>query len=192
MKNLDLLLKKAQSGDVEAQYQYGMQYLFVDSPIAFKWLKEAASKNHHGALWVLGSIFFNKAEHIEQLKREADLNDPVSCFVLGQHYLYAVGVERDTHKGQELLAKASEGGMALPAFNLGIMYLNGELLSEKDHKKAIHWFKEAYRLGSDVSACALMHIYNGKYDPEDADPKQAEYWNHIVDQLLDEGKLNDE
>ena len=61
MKNLDLLLKKAQSGDVEAQYQYGMQYLFVDLSIAFKWLKEAASKNHHGALWVLGSIFFNKA-----------------------------------------------------------------------------------------------------------------------------------
>ena len=192
MTKIEKLLKKAQSGDVDAQYQLGIEYLVADFSLAFKWLKEAASKNHLDASRILGSIFFNKAEHIEQLKREADLNDPVACFVLGQHYLYASGVERDTHKGQELLAKASEGGMALPAFNLGIMYLNGELLSEKDHKKAIHWFKEAYRLGSDVSACALMHIYNGKYDPEDADPKQAEYWNHIVDQLLDEGQLNDE
>ena len=64
--NKEELLKKAQSGDVEAQYQLGIEYLVEDLSIAFKWLKEAASKNHHGALWVLGSIFFNKADSIPQ------------------------------------------------------------------------------------------------------------------------------
>ena len=59
MKKEDLL-KKAQSGDVEAQFQLGMEYHDKkDYPNALKWLNEAASKDHPGAIFMLGCIYNN-------------------------------------------------------------------------------------------------------------------------------------
>ena len=200
MPNLEKLLKKAQSGDIDAQHQLGMEYHDKkDYPNAFKWLNEAASKNHPGAMFYLGCIHYNgwgvkvdKAKAFELLNKASELGVHGADYFLSTFYLKGEVVKQDTHKAQLLLAKAAVGGVRDAAAVLGKMYLTGAYLSEKDHKKAIQWFKEAYRLGDYESACDLFAIYKGEYDPEDADPKQAEYWNHIVDQLLDEGKLNDE
>ena len=114
-------------------------------------------------------------------------------YLLSTFYLKGEVVEQDTHMGQELLAKAALlGGFGTAAAELGDMNLTGKYMSEIDHKKAIYCFKKAFQLGDYKSACRLFAIYNGEYDPEDADPKKADYWHRIVDQLLDEGKLNDE
>ena len=200
MKNLDYLLKKAQSGDIDAQLELGLEYLDnKDYPNAFKWLNEAASKDHPGAIFMLGCIYNNgwgvkvdKAKAFELLKKASELGVHGADFLLSSFYLEGEVVKQDTHKAQLLLAKAAVGGVSDAAASLGKMYLTGDYLSEIDHKKAIQWFKEAYRLGDYESACQLLAIYNGAYDPEDADPKKAEFWDREVDQLLDEGKLNDE
>ena len=200
MKKLYKLLKKAQSGDIDAQLELGLEYLDnKDYPNAFKWLNEAASKDHPGAIFMLGCIYNNgwgvkvdKAKAFELLKKASELGVHSADLLLSDFYLKGEVVGQDTHKAQLRLAKAAVGGVKDAAALLGKMYLTGAYLSEIDHKKAIQWFKEAYRLGDNESACDLFAIYKGEYDPEDADPKQAEYWNRIVDQLLDEGKLKDE
>ena len=200
MTKFELLLKKAQSGDIDAQHQLGMEYHNKkDYPNAFKWLNEAASKDHPGAIFMLGCINYNgwgvkvdKAKAFELLNKASELGVHGADYLLSYFYLKGEVVEQDTHKAQLLLAKAAVGGVRDAAAVLGKMYLTGAYLSEIDHKKAIQWFKEAYRLGDNESACDLFAIYKGEYDPEDADPKKADYWHRIVDQLLDEGKLNDE
>lgn len=200
MTKIEKLLKKAQSGDIDAQLELGLEYLDnKDYPNAFKWLNEAASKDHPAAIFMLGCIYNNgwgvkvdKAKAFELLKKASELGVHGADFLLSSFYLEGEVVKQDTHKAQLLLAKAAVGGVSDAAASLGKMYLNGTYLSEIDHKKAIQWFKEAYRLGDYESACDLFAIYNGEYDPEDADPKKADYWHRIVDQLLDEGKLNDE
>ena len=148
---------------------------------------------------MLGCINYNgwgvkvdKAKAFELLKKASELGVHGADFLLSSFYLEGEVVKQDTHKAQLLLAKAAVGGVSDAAASLGKMYLTGDYLSEIDHKKAIQWFKEAYRLGDYESACQLLAIYKGAYDPEDADPKKAEFWNREVDQLLDEGKLNDE
>ncbi len=200
MSNINKLLKKAQSGDVDAQFQLGMEYIDkIDYSNALKWLQEAASKDHPGAIFMLGGIYncgwgvkVDKAKAFEWLNKASALHVNGADFLLSYFYLNGEVVEQDTNKGQLLLAKAAVGGVRDAAALLGKMYYTGAYLSEIDHKKAIQWFKEAYRLGDNESACDLFAIYKGEYDPEDADTKQAEYWKHIVDQLLDEGKLDDE
>ena len=200
MNNIDYLLKKAQSGDIDAQLELGLEYLDnKDYPNAFKWLNEAASKDHPGAIFMLGCMYNNgwgvkvdKAKAFELLKKASELGVHGADYLLSTFYLKGEVVKQDTHKAQLLLAKAAVGGVRDAAASLGNMYLTGAYLSEIDHKKAIQWFKEAYQLGDNESACQLLAIYKGVYDPEDADPKKAEFWDREVDQLLDEGKLNDE
>lgn len=201
MPKIEKLLKKAQSGDIDSQHQLGLEYFNNnDYPNALKWLNEAASKDHPGAIFMLGCIYNNgwgvkvdKAKAFELLKKASELGVHGADYLLSYFYLKGEVVEQDTHMGQELLAKAALlGGFGTAAAELGDMNLTGKYMSEIDHKKAIYCFKKAFQLGDYKSACRLFAIYNGAYDPEDADPKQAEYWNHIVDQLLDEGKLNDD
>ncbi len=200
MTKLEKLLKKAQSGDVDAQLELGMEYHDKkDYPNAFKWLNEAASKNHPGAMFYLGCIHYNgwgvkvdKAKAFELLNKASELGVHGADFLLSTFYLKGEVVEQDTHKAQLLLAKAAVGGVRDAAAVLGRMYLTGAYLSEIDHKKAIYCFKKAFQLGDYKSACRLFAIYKGAYGPEDADPRKAAYWNDIVNQLLDEGKLNDE
>lgn len=193
---------KALSGDVEAQYQLGIVYLNQrDFSKTLKWLNEAASKDHTGALLCLGRLYLegpenfapDKAKGLELLNKASELNDPEACFSLADYYLLGQVVEQDVHKAQLLFAKAATvGGMWEAARDLGCFYYTGAHSFEIDHKKAIQWYKEAYRLGDYKSAVFLSGIYSGAYDPDDADPKKAKYWNQVVIQLLDEGKLDDE
>ena len=167
MKKLEKLLKKAQSGDIDAQLELGLEYFDNnDYPNALKWLNEAASKDHPGAVFFLGCKYKNGwgvkedlAKAFELLNKASELGVHGADFLLSDFYLDGKVVKQDTHKGQLLLAKAAtEGGICDAAANLGYMYLTGAYLSEIDHKKAILWYKEAYRLGYYKGAVVLSDI----------------------------------
>ena len=82
----DELLKKAQSGDVVAQFNIADCYFYGKGVPA------------------------DKAESIRWLTKAADSGDAISQYNLGVLYLQGLGVEKDITKGTALIKKAADQG----------------------------------------------------------------------------------
>ncbi len=124
-EDLDQLLKLANEGNSEAQYNIGVLY----------YLGEEVSKDN------------NKA--YEWFEKSALQGNPMAQMFLGIVYFNGEGVPKDNKKAFEWFEKSAVQGFSDAQYNLGVMYHNGEGVPKNDIE-ARKWFKAATDNGYNV------------------------------------------
>lgn len=122
MATSEALLKAAESGDAEAQFQLGLIYLYgnqepKDARKAFEWFSRAAAQNVVPAKRELGVLLASGegcepdlARAVQLLSDAADDLDPGALYHLGLMYENGIGVPKDMQRAVRLLAYAASMG----------------------------------------------------------------------------------
>jgi uncharacterized protein len=148
------LLKAAEQGDAESQYQLGDRYFNVEGveatkELAFKWYYRAAAQGHSEAQFDLGLMYANgvgvqrdEKMSLKWIQMSADQGNSDAQCILGQMYKKGQGVKKDFVKAAELFRKSADQGDSVAQFMLGQMYRVG-LGVEKDKVKAVELLRKA-------------------------------------------------
>lgn len=140
------LMRKAQSGDAEAQYELGRNYYYgrdnlpKDLDKAIMWWKKAAAQNHSEACSVLSWHLKDEEEQLFYARKGASLNNADCYEQLGHIYKEK---EEYKHLAGPMYLKAVELGIHGSTFaSLGMAYLYGDCGLPKDKSKALFWYKK--------------------------------------------------
>lgn len=151
------LVKKAEAGDSEAQYDLGRFYLLNDEAVSaegMKWLTKAAENGYADAQRWLARTFEhgwygmdkNDEKYVYWLTKLAnnnDLENGKSSIAAAQYYLGKLyyrgerGVEKNISEYLKWEKKAAYNGYYPAAFSLGLYYKR-----EGDKQEAIYWLKK--------------------------------------------------
>lgn len=140
------LITRAESGDVEAQFLLGSAYdtgsgVRRNGKQAEKWYRLAAEKGYAEAQNSLGSVYqaeerFSEATHWYQ--KAAIQGHALAINNLAYLYDLGLGVPQSREKAHELYTQSANLGGAEAMFNLASMYGAGQL-GEVDYYKAYIW-----------------------------------------------------
>ena len=152
------LLKRAERGDLDSQYELGLAYLKAtgvrkDLNASTEWFRMAAlqgdkAAQHNLALaYELGTgVTANQREAVKWYAKAAKQGYPDSQMGLALCYQQGRGVKRDYKKAEELFSKAAAQGNAPAMFNLAILY-EDETAGMVDKIKAVKLYQKAADLG---------------------------------------------
>jgi hypothetical protein len=144
------MLRRANAGDMEAQFTLGEMYDRGDGvPQDFA----------QAAEWHLKAA----AQGLAEAQAE-----------LGDKYRTGRGVPKDFAEAVAWYRKAAEQGHALAQFNLGLMYRNGEGVPQ-DAVEAVAWLRKAAEQGWESAQSALGVMYH-KGEGVAQDFAQADAW----------------
>jgi len=131
---IEQLIKAAEAGDVNAQFNLGEYYDSVqvmNFDKAAEWYCKAAEQGHARAQWMLGN-----------------------CYDRGH------GIQRDHVKAAEWWLKAAEAGNADAQFIIAGCYQKGKSIPQ-DFNAAVKWYRKALEQGREDARMYLEH-YNDK------------------------------
>jgi serine/threonine protein kinase/TPR repeat protein len=150
-KALDYFIKAADAGDPAGKF-YAGEWLYNPKP----------------------GLLRDEERALKYLREAEALGEPRSMNLLGMHYrkLHRYGEAR--HFFEEGVQAGSAAAMA----NLGLMYMNGEQITQ-DSKKAAELFRQAAELGDDsgmynYGLCFFYGRVDGRETPQDL--PEAKYW----------------
>lgn len=166
-------IKKADSGDMSAQFDVGVAYDLgkgapKDIDKAKKYYLLAAEQEHAEAQNSLGSLYEAEGNNIEAASwyyKAAQHNHPLAMNSLAIYYIKGVGMPEDKKKGLELYTKSAELGWCGAMYNLGIEYISGNIV-DKDANIACSWIfrshkyaiKSGYKTIFDASTKAMLTL----------------------------------
>lgn len=172
-----LFVAATKHGHVEASYRAALCYEFgwgcrVDAAKAVQFYRQAASKNHPGAMLRLGRACLTGdmglgkryREGIKWLKRAAESADPQynsAPYELGLLHETGFGddVFLDLTYAAQLFTKSAELGHAEANFRLGDAYEHGRLNCPRDPALSIHFYTGAAQAGHAQAMMALCAWY---------------------------------
>ena len=176
------LKAKAESGDVEAQYQFGVCLwegigMPVDPEAALEWMVLAAGGGHAPAQSWLGSLHLSNLDE-EQARfwyeKAALQGDARAMYYLSLIYVRGNVFGADPMLAFEWLKKAAENGFTEAMCKLGIMHCLGHGV-EKNHQHAAQWFQKAALRGDSNAQMLLATAYlTGSGVPQEENA--AIYW----------------
>ena len=167
----EILLKRAEEGDAEAQNELGDCYYYgkkveEDEEQAFIWYKKAAEQGHADAEYSLGWCY-EYGEGVEKDEKKA-----FDCYVrssgkgcvtaqfrIGSCYENGVGVSEDLKQAFCWYRKAAENGNADAQYSLGWCYEYGEGIAKND-QQAFKWYKKSAENGNREAQDILISHYN--------------------------------
>ena len=164
------LMKAAQRGDAEAQFQIGDLYMTGqgverDPAVAAAWYKAAAQQGHAVAASNLGVLYAegrgvkqNDAEAADWFHKAADAGDPGGENNLGSMYLAGRGVPASDALGAKWIVAAAQQGAAEAQYALGTLYANGRGVAQDDDL-AVKWLKAAAAQGYAPAQLLLGKLY---------------------------------
>lgn len=169
-QDIEILIKKAESGDADSQFSLGISYDYgqgieQDSKLAAKWYSKAAEQGHAAAQFSLGHMHENgqgvpqndeDAVYWYQMSAEKGYID--AQFNLALMYESGNGVQQDYKQAAKWYRKAARCGDLDSLVNLGTMYCNGEGYP-KNYKKAFALFSEAAEKGDSTAQINLGFMY---------------------------------
>ena len=186
-------LKKANAGDVEAQFSLAHAYYNGSAGLtqsyteAIKWFKKAAAKGHTESMYCLYLCYsegqaapVDNKEAMKWLTKAAEIGDKESQYALGVHYDLGDIVAQSYSNAAKWYKKAADQGHTSAMVDLGILYLRGNGVAES-HEKAENLFRKAADLGN-LTALYNLGLYFAKhYDYEDGLPffQEAAEKGHI-------------
>ncbi len=144
MANTDALMKAAEGGDPDAQYQLGLIYLYgndapKDAAEAFRWFSMAAEQNVVPAKRELGVLLASGEgcepdveRAVELLSDAADNLDPGALYHLGLMYEMGIGVPKDLQKCMRMLAYAAT--MGYPGAEIDAERVDAILTEERNRR----------------------------------------------------------
>ena len=137
-KKLADLMKRAERGEAEAQFNLGQMYrkgegVPMDAAKAVEWFQKAAEQGNADAQSNLGSMYDegegvskDAAKAVEWWQKAAAQGYAQAQFRLGLAYDVGEGVPKDAAKAVEWYQKAAAQGVPSAQWELGEMYLLGE------------------------------------------------------------------
>lgn len=169
------LLKKAESGDAEAQRQLGDLYFFGDTGLpkdpvkAVEWYRRAADQGHADAQFNLGRCYEtgigakkSLTDAVMWYRMAAGKGNAASQNNLGLCYRYGNGVVKSAAEALYWFRKSADKGDASGQHNLADMYLRGEGV-EQNFAEAVNWFMKSAEQGDAGAQFFLGWCYqNGK------------------------------
>lgn len=181
--DLEELVKKAESGQAEAQTALGIKYaegdgVDKDFDKARKWFERAGNNNYADAEYNLSVMYRNGdgvAKDINRalfwLKKAANHGHSAARYNLGIIYSSGLGVEKDLVQAEHWFSLVGKDGTADDQYALGAMYSEGEYVP-KDDVKARSWFEKAAAEGHMLAQYNLAIMSSegigGKKDLTDA------------------------
>ena len=155
------LLKAAQAGLAEAQYDLGIALSRGEQPDyagALRWLRLAASRHYARAEYALGQMYADglgvtrdEREAFRWYQRAAGQQLPAAEYAMGYALSEGAGTARDDAEAFGWFKRAAMHGHAEAAFRVSTMYANGEGVA-KDPNEIRRWECRASILGSERAA----------------------------------------
>ena len=185
-ERIEELIKLAESGDVEAQFNLGKSFddgkdVDIDKSKAIYWYTKAAELGFSKAQFNLAYMFdvgdgieIDKNQAVYWYTKAAEQGHTVAQFNLALMYDIGDGINVDKVKALYWYTKAAEQGYPEAQFNLGFMYDNGDGV-DIDKSKAIYWYTKAAEQGIKEAQHNLGFMYNSG-DGVDIDKSKAIYW----------------
>ncbi len=177
------LLKLAQQGDAEAQFQLGMMYekgeeVSRDYGETLKWYRKAAKQGHQEAkqqlLRTVEELHKLSAKGIDGLLKLAEQGDAWVQTMLAYRYMEGMGIPRDRGEALKWFRKAAEQGEAVAQYNLGTIYWRGIGVPKND-EEALKWYLKSADQGEPSAQYNLGTMYwLGLGVPKDR--REAEKW----------------
>jgi hypothetical protein len=172
------LLKKAESGDANAMYDYALEYMELaksrdnydeDRDVIMHWIRKAAENGHAKAQRDLAGILRedNPKESFDWLQKAANQGEPEAQHNLAVYYEQGIGTPMDYNKQFYWYEKAAQNGDIDAKHMVGVCYILGEGTAP-DFEKAAYWLKQAASEGYAKSKTRLASMYAQGYGvPED-------------------------
>lgn len=169
-----LLLKAAESGDADAQYQVGGLHYSAgvenDPSKALRWYRLAAKQGHSDAMNNIGAMYFYGTGVERNLKAAAQWftdgasnGNMVSQYMLGALYSGGLGVAVDRGAAKNWYERAANQGHPDAHLRLAMLHHTG-VDGEHDLALAIEWYEKAAALNVLEAAMFLGDIYGSGQD----------------------------
>ncbi|KAJ5844946.1 hypothetical protein N7534_008615 [Penicillium rubens] len=194
-RSFPLFLAASKHGHVEACYRTALCYEFgwgcrVDGSRAVQFYRQAASKNHPGAMMrmanacIAGDMGLGKRyrEGVKWMKRateSADTQYNSGPYELGVMHERGFGddVFPDATYAAQLFTKSAELGHVEACYRLGDAYEHGKLNCPRDPALSIHFYTSAAQNGHPVAMMALCAWYLVGAEPVlEKDENEAYEW----------------
>lgn len=190
-KVVDRLRERAESGDAEAAYTFGLLNAFgagvpKNDTEAARWYVRAAGKDHVAGMYQLGVALTNgygtpkdQTEGISLLRRSADLGSADAALSVGSAYLNGIGVTQNAAEALTWFRKAAEKGNGSAANEIGRIYANGNGVA-KDDAEAIVWFRNAADADNADAITNLGVMYEGGRGVFKDEARALEYYRQAA------------
>jgi TPR repeat protein len=194
-KAFPLFVSASNHGHAEAGYRAALCYEFgwgcrVDAAKASQFYRQAASKNHPGAMLRLGRACLvgdmglgkKYREGVKWLKRAAESADfqyNSAPFELGLLHEtgYGADIFRDESYAAQLFTKSADLGHAEANFRLGDAYEHGKLSCPRDPALSVHFYTGAAQQSHPLAMMALCAWYMVGAEPVlEKDENEAYEW----------------
>lgn len=164
------ILKWFVSGDSDAQYKLGYEYIAgkkvpKDVDRGIKWLTKSAKQNNSKAMFLLGKVYLdnkNKSTNLKKgmrwLKKAAHQGNGNAQFRLGQMFYSGKDIPQDYSEAFDYLTLSANQGNEKAQYLLADMYALGNGV-KKDMPKALNWLKKSANQGFDKAQYRLGFIY---------------------------------
>lgn len=122
-----------------------------------------------------GNLSRKLREQVAEWLEQAEKDDPVALFNLGQFYRKGIGMEPDLQQAEIFYRRAAEQGHVAAQLNLGSLYY----FADDDHSRAAeaaHWWEQASRQGDARAAYQLGLLYLNGSRQLAPDLAQAEHY----------------
>jgi len=179
-------IRKAESGDAQAQFELGRMYdngqgVTKDEAEAVRWYRKAAEQGHEWAQYDLGVAYDNgegvakdATEALRWYRKAAEQGDSDAQYSLGVAYHEAQGVTKDDAEAVRWFRKAAERGSAEAQLTLGQMYDSGQGI-RKNKAEAALWYRKAAEQGN-VSAQANLGLMYSNGQGVSLNRREADHW----------------
>ena len=194
-KAFPLFIAAAKHGHAEAGYRAALCYEFgwgsrVDAAKAVQFFRQAASKNHPGAMWRLGRACLTGdmglqkkyREGVKWLKRAAESADyqyNSAPYELGQLHETGYGddIFKDESYAAQLFTKSADLGHPEANYRLGDAYEHGKLSCPRDPALSVHFYTGAAQRNHALAQMALCAWYMVGAEPVlEKDENEAYEW----------------
>jgi TPR repeat protein len=196
-KDYFTLLKKAEKGDCDAQFNVGHYYYRLrEFKKAYSWwLKCSKHKKRLGPIFNIGNLYYNgwglkqdikKALHYFNLvikkapilyPKENVIYTQLALFLIGKTYFDGTFVKRNKTKGLKYYEQAAKIGNINAAYTLSNIYSAEE---NYDLKKKIHYLKQCAKVGLSIAHAELALL---------AGENQKLFLMHFKEAMKDDKKL---
>ena len=137
-------------GNIYTKEEYGK----LDKKKGFYYYKKAAENNYTKCFWAVGSAYLNGRGVKKNYKKAVDWfiksidnnGHPAAYWLLGYCYSNGYGVSKDKPRAIELYKKASEFNIKEAQYNLGLLYLYGNGVTQ-NHEIAKWYLRLAVKNG---------------------------------------------
>ena len=172
---IDELQKKAEQGEVDAQYELGMNYLREENPdAALGWLEKAAEQGHGWSFFRLNNI------------QEQRIKDEIEKWYLSlanqgnldaQYYFgrFLEKCERYSEALRWFLQSANKGYISAQ-YHLGSIFRFGHCGCKKNYQESFEWYLKAAEQGSQKACRDVGHFYMVGSGVRKSDTKAIEWY----------------